>query len=85
MYGSCEHKVAGHETSSCRDESHCYISHALSSIFMKQNLKFWQVLGWLTDLKISAVLLKYPNFEIFLSYFRRQKTNTKLEIADLVT
>ena len=50
---------------------------------MKQNLKVWQVLGWLTDLKISAVLLKYPNFEIFHHIFVG-KTNTKLEIADLV-
>ena len=36
---------------------------------MKQNLKFWQVLGWLIDPKISAVLLKYPNFEIFFILF----------------
>ena len=51
MYGSCEHKVAGHETSSCWERKSFYISHALSSIFMRKKMTFWQVLNWLIDLK----------------------------------
>ena len=46
---------------------------------MKQNLKFEQVLERLAVRNISAIVQKYPIFEVFFHNFM-SKTNTKVEV-----